>query len=348
MAVKTIEWVDGKVRIVDQTKLPEELVYLDISNVEVLGEAFRRLRIRGAPALGIAGAMGVALAAHGYRKDDGRGLARKVREAIAFLRSTRPTAINLFWALDRMERVVDKVEDEPVERIREKLLQEALTIMEEDRTICRRIGQNGAVLLPEEAAVLTHCNAGGLATSGYGTALGVIYAAVELGKKVKVYVDETRPLLQGSRLTAWELMESGVDVTVICDSVAGSLLKQGRVDCILVGADRVAENGDVANKIGTYTLAVLADKHDVPFYVAAPVSSFDFSLASGEEIPIEERSGEEVVEGFGMRTGPEGVDVYNPAFDVTPHGLVTAFVTERGVLFPPYEESMRTLRRKNC
>jgi len=187
-----------------------------------------------------------------------------------------------------------------------------------------------------------------LATSGYGTALGVIYAAVELGKKVKVYVDETRPLLQGSRLTAWELMESGVDVTVICDSVAGSLLKQGRVDCILVGADRVAENGDVANKIGTYTLAVLADKHDVPFYVAAPVSSFDFSLASGEEIPIEERSGEEVVEGFGMRTGPEGVDVYNPAFDVTPHGLVTAFVTERGVLFPPYEESMRTLRRKSC
>jgi len=347
MVVKTIEWIDGKIRIIDQTKLPEELVYLDIDDVEVLGEAIRKLRIRGAPAIGITGAMGVALAAHGYRESDGKELAQRVRKAISYLRKTRPTAVNLFWALDRMGRVVDKVENEPVEKMREKLLQEALALLEEDRSVCRRIGRNGARLLPQEAAVLTHCNAGGLATSGYGTALGVIYAAVEVGKKVKVYVDETRPLLQGSRLTAWELVGAGIEVTVICDSVAGFLMKQGRIDCILVGADRVTANGDVANKVGTYSLAVLAEKHGVPFYVVAPVSSFDFSLSSGEKIPIEERSGEEVVEGFGPRTGPEGVDVYNPAFDVTPHDLVTAFVTERGGLFPPYEDSLKTLQHKN-
>jgi len=346
MPVKTIEWIDGRIRIIDQTQLPGKLAYLDIRDIKVLGEAIQKLRIRGAPAIGIAGAMGVALAAQVYRGSERKGLIRNVKESIKFLRMTRPTAVNLFWALDRMEKVLDSVADEPVDEIRERLLQEAMTILEEDRQVCRRMGHHGASLIPEDATVLTHCNAGGLATADYGTALGVIYAAVEMGKRVKVYVDETRPLLQGSRLSAWELIQSGIDVTVICDSAAGFLMGQGRIDCILVGADRIAANGDVANKIGTYTLAVLAEKHDVPFYVVAPISTFDFILASGDKIPIEERSGEEVVQGFGLKTGPEGVDVYNPAFDITPHDFVTAFVTEKGVLHPPYEESLLFIQPK--
>lgn len=346
MPVKTIEWIDGRIRIIDQTQLPGKLAYLDIRDIKVLGEAIQKLRIRGAPAIGIAGAMGVALAAQVYRGSERKGLIRNVKESIKFLRMTRPTAVNLFWALDRMEKVLDSVADEPVDEIRERLLQEAMTILEEDRQVCRRMGHHGASLIPEDATVLTHCNAGGLATADYGTALGVIYAAVEMGKRVKVYVDETRPLLQGSRLSAWELIQSGIDVTVICDSAAGFLMGQGRIDCILVGADRIAANGDVANKIGTYTLAVLAEKHDVPFYVVAPISTFDFILASGDKIPIEERSGEEVVQGFGLKTGPEGVDVYNPAFDLTPHDFVTAFVTEKGVLHPPYEESLLFIQPK--
>lgn len=346
MPVKTIEWVDGRIRIIDQTQLPEKLAYLDIRDIRVLGEAIQKLRIRGAPAIGIAGAMGVALAAQEFRGSESKDLIRNVKESIEFLRMTRPTAVNLFWALDRMAKVLDSVADKPVDRIRERLLQEAMTIFEEDRQVCRLMGRNGASLIPEEATVLTHCNAGGLATADYGTALGVIYAAVEMGKSVKVYVDETRPLLQGSRLSAWELIQSGIDATVICDSAAGFLMRQGRIDCILVGADRIAGNGDVANKIGTYTLAVLAEKHNVPFYVVAPIATFDFSLGSGDKIPIEERSGEEVIQGFGMKTGPDGVDVYNPAFDLTPHELVTAFVTEKRVLYPPYEESLTVIQQK--
>lgn len=346
MPVNTIEWIDGKIRIIDQTQLPEKLAYLDIRDIRVLSEAIRKLRIRGAPAIGIAGAMGVALAAQEYPRNERKGLIRKVKESIATLKMTRPTAVNLFWALNRMEKVLDSVADKPVDKIRERLLQEAMTILEEDRQVCRQMGRHGASLIPEEATVLTHCNAGGLATADYGTALGVIYAAVEMGKSLKVYVDETRPLLQGSRLSAWELIQSGIDATVICDSVAGFLMRQGRIDCILVGADRIAANGDVANKIGTYTLSVLAEKHSVPFYVVAPISTFDFTLASGDKIPIEERSGEEVIQGFGMKTGPEGVDVYNPAFDLTPHDLVTAFVTEEGVLFPPFEDSLSVIQPK--
>ena len=345
MPVQTIAWVDGKVRMIDQTQLPERLVTVDIDDVDVLAEAIRVLRVRGAPAIGIAGAMGVALAARRYNEKDKDGLFETIREAISTLRSTRPTAVNLFWALERMERVSASLEDATVETIQDRLLQEALEILEEDRRVCRRMGRHGAELLPEEATVLTHCNAGGLATSGYGTALGVIYAAVEMGKTITVYADETRPLLQGSRLTAWELNESGVDVTVICDSAAGFLMKQGRIDCVLVGADRIAANGDVANKIGTYALAVLTAKHGIPFYVVVPVSSFDFSMPSGDAIPVEERSAAEVVAGFGQRTGPVGVDVYNPAFDVTPHELVSAVVTEAGVLFPPYSKSFEVLRR---
>jgi len=344
MPISTIQWIGGKVRIIDQLQLPEKLVYLDMGDFKVLGEAIQKLRIRGAPAIGIAGAMGVALAAHQYEDKNRKSYIENLRKAISYLRSTRPTAVNLFWALERMQRVVDSLREESVSTIKERLVEEALAILEEDRHVCRQIGQHGAYLLPQEAAVLTHCNAGALATADYGTALGIIYAAVDMGKKIKVYVDETRPLLQGSRLTAWELKASGIDVTLICDSAAGYLMKQGKVYCVLVGADRIAGNGDTANKIGTYTLAVLAKKHSIPFYVAAPVSTFDFSIPSGDGIPIEERESKEVSFGFGFRIGPENVDVYNPAFDVTPRDLITAFVTERGVLCPPYTESMKKLQ----
>ncbi len=344
MAVNTIQWVNGKIRIIDQTLLPEKLVYLDIDNVETLAEAIKNLKIRGAPAIGIAGAMGAALAAQICEKSDGKSLLREVEKSISYLAATRPTAVNLFWALERMKKLLISLENEQVSVIKDRLLSEALTVLDEDIKVCHQMGRNGASLLPEEATVLTHCNAGGLATSGYGTALGVIYAAKEMGKKIKVYSDETRPLLQGSRLTAWELKESGIDVTVLCDSSAGFLMEKKKIDCVLVGADRIAANGDTANKIGTYTLAVLAKEHSIPFYVVAPVSTFDFSLYSGEEIPIEERSPDEVINGFGVRTGPEGVNVYNPAFDVTPHNFITAFVTEQKVLYPPYKESIETLK----
>ncbi|MBN2029543.1 S-methyl-5-thioribose-1-phosphate isomerase [bacterium] len=347
MPVKTIEWLGGKIRIIDQTQLPEQLIYLTIDRVEELAEAIRNLRIRGAPAIGIAGAMGVALTAFQHTEEDKNRWIEKLISTIHILKETRPTAVNLFWALDRMRRLINSTEDESVETIRDRLVEEALSILEEDRQICRRIGKNGAALIPQEATILTHCNAGSLATADYGTALGVVYTAVESGKKVKVYADETRPLLQGSRLTAWELKESGIDVTVICDSAAGFLMEQKKIDCILVGADRIAANGDVANKVGTYTLAVLAQKHRIPFYVVAPLSSFDFSITSGDFIPIEERSGEEVVNGFETRTAPTGIRVYNPAFDITPHELVHAFVTEQKILYPPYIKSISDIFGKN-
>ncbi len=347
MVVRTIEWIDGKIRIIDQTKLPEKLIYLDIDRVEDLAEAIQRLKIRGAPAIGIAGAMGIALTAFHDESNNKKELYQNLKGAAERLRKTRPTAMNLFWALDRMEDVIHSVKNEPVEKIKEELIQEALSIFEEDRQVCRRIGQNGAALISQEATLLTHCNAGGLATADYGTALGVIYSAVKEGKKIKVYVDETRPLLQGSRLTAWELKEAGIPVTVICDSTAGFLMQQKKIDSIFVGADRIAANGDVANKVGTYTLAVLAQKNRVPFYVVAPISTFDLSLISGEHIPIEERSGDEVIRGFGIPTAPDGVQVYNPAFDITPHELIRAFVTERGILYPPYTESLLDISNKN-
>ncbi len=347
MPVQTIEWIDGKIKIIDQTQLPGQLNYITIDRVENLAEAIRNLRIRGAPAIGIAGAMGVALAAFQYRAEDKKGLVEKLTSTICILKETRPTAVNLFWALDRMKNLIDSLRGESVETIRNRLIWEAVSIFEEDRQLCRQIGQNGANLIPQEATILTHCNAGGLATADYGTALGVIYAAVESGKKVKVYADETRPLLQGSRLTAWELKRSGIDVTVICDSTAGFLMEQKKIDCVLVGADRIAANGDVANKVGTYTLAVLAQKHRIPFYVVAPLSSFDFSIPSGNHIPIEERAREEIVERFGTKTAPEGVPVYNPAFDVTPHKLVRAFVTEQEILYPPYKKSISNIFDKN-
>jgi methylthioribose-1-phosphate isomerase len=344
MPVKTIEWIDNEIRLIDQTLLPEKLVYLNINNIEVLAEAIRSLRIRGAPAIGIAAAMGVVLAARNFKGEDTNDLVREIDKSIEFLGATRPTAVNLFWALNRMKLVLSFHKDESIDQIRDFLQKEANQILDEDREICRQMGFNGAELLPQSATILTHCNAGGLATSEFGTALGVIYAAVEMGKEIKVYADETRPLLQGARLTAWELKESGIDVTVICDSASGFLMQQGKVDLIIVGADRIASNGDVANKVGTYSLAVLAEKHRIPFYVAAPISTFDFSIDSGSEIPIEQRSKEEVTIGFGKRTVPETVDVYNPAFDVTPNEFISAIVTEKGVLYPPFVDSIKKVK----
>ncbi len=346
MPVATLFWEEGVLRLIDQTRLPEEASYIECEDVETVAEAIESLRVRGAPAIGVAAAYGVVIAAQEAMSGGDDEGERRIRAAIKRLSETRPTAVNLFWALNRMEKVLDACPDSGAEAIRDRLLDEAQRIFEEDRQVCRRIGRNGADLLKDRATVLTHCNAGGLATADYGTALAVIYAALEEGKQVAVFADETRPLLQGSRLTAWELQQSGVDVTVICDSMAGTLLRQSRIDAIIVGADRIAANGDVANKIGTYGLAVLAREHRVPFHVAAPLSTIDMSLPNGEEIPIEERKPEEITRGFGRQTAPEGVKVYNPAFDVTPNAFVTSLITEKGVVRAPYEPVFRAWFRE--
>ena len=357
MPVETIRWTGDSARIIDQTKLPEELVYLDCQDVETMAEAIESLRIRGAPAIGIAAAYGVVLGVRDVSSGDTwEAFEQALNSSIDRLARTRPTAINLFWALDRMRRKAEignqgsvdegvltsglrpPTSGGVVEEGRRLLLEEAHRIFEEDRRICREMGKNGATLLEDGMTVLTHCNAGGLATADFGTALGVIYAAQVEGKTIRVFADETRPLLQGARLTAWELMQSGIEVTLICDDMAAWVMQQGKVDAVLVGADRIAANGDAANKIGTYGLAVLAKAHGIPFYVVAPVSTLDVSLDCGDQIPIEERKPEEVTCGFGRRTGPEGVHVYNPAFDVTPHRLVSAIISERGIAREPYRE----------
>ena len=341
MPVPTIEWADRCARIIDQTRLPAEYILLDIHDVETMAEAIQSLRVRGAPAIGVAGAFGVVLSIRTHLGKHPDEFIQAVYKDIQTLSETRPTAVNLFWALDRMKTLFDALSNEPQDVIDSALLAEALDILREDQEICRQMGRNGAALIPNEATILTHCNAGGLATADYGTALGVIYAAKDMGKKIKVYADETRPLLQGARLTAWELFQSKIDVTVICDSVGGSLMRAGKIDCVIVGADRIAANGDAANKIGTYHLAVLADYHKVPFYVAAPVSTIDFTLKSGEGIPIEERSRDEVAFGFGKKTVPPHVPVYNPAFDVTPNTLITALITEKGVIRYPLDSPLK-------
>ena len=341
MSVQTIKWVGDALRIIDQTWLPIEQVYLDCRNLETVAQAIEHLRVRGAPAIGIAAAYGVVVASMETDTDDLDVFRTQMTSAMDRLARTRPTAVNLFWALDRMGRVLEECQEKTVPEMRRLLLDEADRIFEEDRTICRCIGRNGAPLLKDGGIVLTHCNAGGLATADYGTALAVIYAACEQGKRIRVYADETRPLLQGSRLTAWELMQSGVDVTIICDNAAATLMKRRRVDGVIVGADRIAANGDVANKIGTYGLAILAKEHGIPFYVAAPISTLDMQRSSGEEIPIEERGAEEITEGFGRRTAPHDVRVFNPAFDVTPNTLVSAIISEKGVARAPYGEVLR-------
>jgi methylthioribose-1-phosphate isomerase len=327
--------------------LPAELLYLDCPDVPTVWEAIKVLRVRGAPAIGCAAAFGAVLGARSGLASGLDGVVASLRAASSSLRSSRPTAVNLFWALDRMERAAEAIASEthdPLDLL-DRLLAEAQAIRDEDAAMCRAIGRHGAGLLADGSGVLTHCNAGGLATSEYGTALAVIYAAAEQGKTLRVYADETRPLLQGARLTAWELSQKGIPVTVICDNMAAQVMREGRVQAVVVGADRIAANGDAANKIGTYGVAVLAQAHGVPFYVAAPSSTFDLALPDGSAIPIEQRDAAEITHGFGRATAPEGVEVYNPAFDVTPARLIAGIITERGLIAPVTEDRVRSLLR---
>jgi methylthioribose-1-phosphate isomerase len=338
--VETIEWTEAGVVMIDQTRLPREERYVTCHSYEEVAEAIRSMVIRGAPAIGVAAAMGIAL---GVSQADARDLAAQFEKICDTLARTRPTAVNLFWAIERMKRVYTESSALPLPRLRQRLISEAQQIRLEDIAINEAIGRNGAALVPDGKTVLTHCNAGALATAGYGTALGVIRAAVSAGKKIDVFADETRPFLQGSRLTVWELQQDGIPATLITDNMAGHFLKSGRIGCVVVGADRIAGNGDVANKIGTYSLAVLAKENGIPFFVAAPISTLDLTLESGDQIPIEQRAASEVTHVFGVQVAPDGTAVQNPAFDVTPSRYVTAIITERGVARAPYGESLRAL-----
>ena len=348
---KTVEWTGTSVRIIDQTALPGRLRYLELSSAQDVAEAIRTMRIRGAPAIGVVAALGVALSVRGQAEAGtrkrliGAGAVRtRALRAIELLRSTRPTAVNLSWALERMLAVVGDAKGSRGQCVEETLLSEALSILDEDRELCRRIGRNGARLLKDGATVLTHCNAGALATAGMGTALAAIYVAASEGKRVHVIADETRPLFQGARLTAWELVSQKIDVTVVCDSAAAWLMKEGKVDCVMVGADRVARNGDLANKVGSYSLAIVAKEHGVPFYVACPYSTIDDSIADGSGIPLEERGEEEVRLVAGKKMVPDEARVYNPAFDIVPHEYVTAIITEKDVITRPFAGKIRAAR----
>lgn len=327
MKFKNLERIGSKLRIIDQTRLPQELEYLEFDDYKGIVDAIKCLKVRGAPAIGIAAAYGLAVAMQHRGEFDLEYLEKVALE----FKNARPTAVNLAWAV---ERVIGRAKSSKITSINGLLTllwEEAEAIHEEDATMCRAIGQNGAVLIKDGDSILTHCNAGALATGGIGTALGIVYTCHEQGKKLKIYADETRPLLQGARLTTWELMQEGIDVTLICDNTSGMLMRQGKIDHVIVGADRIAKNGDVANKIGTYSVAVLARENQVPFYVAAPYSTFDDNIEKGDDIIIEERASEEVTEGFGRRTAPDGVKVYSPAFDITPQELVSFYITDKGV-----------------
>jgi methylthioribose-1-phosphate isomerase len=344
LSVAWIGELDGCLRLIDQTVLPERLTYIDCHSPETVWEAIQQLRVRGAPAIGVAAAYGLCLACQTLPLADPETRLKALRQAVDYLASSRPTAVNLSWALERMFAVAESLPASASQtELRQRLLDEARQIHAEDVASCRAIGRIGADLIADGASVLTHCNTGGLATSEYGTALSIVFTAHDLGKRVQVYADETRPLLQGARLTAWELVQHGVPVTLICDSMAAQVLREGRVQAVLVGADRIAANGDTANKIGTYGLAVLARAHGVPFYVAAPTSTFDLQLESGERIPIEQRATTEVTHGFGRATAPDGVSVYNPAFDVTPAEYIAAIVTERGLVQPVSAAAIRRM-----
>ena len=336
--IETIEWTPAGVVMIDQTRLPLETAFVTCRNYVEVADAIRTMIIRGAPAIGVAAAMGVAIGV--LQSENPAADMPLICETLA---KTRPTAVNLFWAIDRMKKVFASVKHLSVPAIRERMIDEASQIRKEDIAINRAIGKNGAPLVPDGKTVLTHCNAGALATAGFGTALGVIRAAVEAGKKIDVFADETRPFLQGARLTAWELQRDGIDTTLITDNMAGHFLKSGRIGCVVVGADRIAANGDVANKVGTYSVAVLAKENNVPFYVAAPISTLDLTLKSGDLIPIEERASKEVTQVQGVQIAPDGIRVANPAFDVTPARYVSGIITERGVARAPYEESLREL-----
>ncbi|MBW7996408.1 MAG: S-methyl-5-thioribose-1-phosphate isomerase [Candidatus Glassbacteria bacterium] len=346
MVVETITWLGnapgGRVKLIDQTLLPGEEVYLERSDYRDIADDIRRLAVRGAPAIGVAGALAVVLGMQGGTALAPAAFRARLAEVRDELAGTRPTAVNLFWAIDRVKRVADNLDRKtPSAEILSALEREAVGIMRQDRELCRAIGEHGAPLVADSSRVLTHCNAGALATAGIGTALAVIYVATEQGRHPSVWVDETRPLLQGARLTAWELTRAGVPATLICDNMSASLMAAGKVDMVITGADRIAANGDTANKIGTYGVACLAERHDVPFYVAAPFSTFDLEIPDGSRIPIEQRDPAEVTAPRGVQFAPEGMDVFNPAFDVTPAELIAGIITDKGVLRPPYTESIR-------
>jgi len=343
--IKTVEWTEEGVVMIDQRLLPGEEIYPVFRTYQEVAEAIREMVVRGAPAIGVAAAMGVALGVRDSRADDVEGLSVELEQICQVLAATRPTAVNLFWAIERMREHFHRLRSQGAspDRLRQGLVEEARAVHQEDIAANRSMGRYGASLIPETATVLTHCNAGALATAGYGTALGVIRAAVEAGKKVAVYADETRPFLQGARLTAWELHHDAIPVTLITDNMAGHFMQRGKIDCVVVGADRIAANGDVANKIGTYSVAVLARENGIPFYVAAPISTLDLTMESGQSIPIEERSTREVTHVREVALAPAGIEVANPAFDVTPHRYVDAIITERGIARPPFVESLRQL-----
>ena len=339
--VPTVQWHEGAVRLLDQSRLPETVAFLDCHDVDSVAAAIRDLKVRGAPAIGVTAAMGVALGAQLVTASDYEPFNKELLAICERLAATRPTAVNLFWAIERMKGKLSALRGEPVAAIKAGLLKESQAILEEDIALCKAMGRHGAELIQQGQTILTHCNAGALATAGYGTALGVIRAAWEQGKHIHVIADETRPVLQGARLTAWELMQDNIPVTLITDNMAGSMMRQGKIQLCIVGADRIAANGDVANKIGTYSVAVLAKAHGIPFYVAAPYSTIDLKTRSGSDIPIEQRNAQEVTTIHGSRpVAPTGVSVYNPAFDVTPAELITGIITERGV-FTPQELAQR-------
>lgn len=344
--IKTIEYVDGVVRMIDQTRLPLEKVFVDCKTIEDVGQAIRTMIIRGAPAIGVAAALGVSLGADKIEASSFDEFYSIMEKQCDKLGKARPTAVNLAWAINRMKQLAKSSKSLSISQLKIRLKEEALTILTEDIGINKAMGQHGQALVENENVILTHCNAGALATAGFGTALGVIRASMNAGKNIRVLANETRPFLQGARLTAWELKEDNIPVKLITDSMCGFFMKNKKVDLVVVGADRIAANGDVANKIGTYMVAVLAKENNIPFYVAAPVSTLDLSLASGDEIPIEERSAEEVVSINKVRVAPEGIEVAHPAFDITPNRLVTAIITEEGIAHPPFTESLKIMAQK--
>jgi len=343
---QTLEWTERGVRFLDQTKLPTEEVYVTCTTYQEVADVIRNMVVRGAPAIGVAAGMGIALGVRNSKAETTGELKREFAQVCEAIGKTRPTAVNLFWAIRRMQQKFELLEARPVAEIKQALVEEAERMHAEDIAVNHAMGSHGAALMPASGGVLTHCNAGALATAGYGTALGVIRRAVEQGKKIHVYADETRPFLQGARLTAWELVKDGIPTTVISDNMSGAMMRQGKISAVVVGADRIAANGDVANKIGTYTVAVLAKEHGIPFYVAAPTSTVDLETADGSKIPIEQRNAAEVTHIAGKAITPEGVGIENPAFDVTPASYVTAIVTEHGIATAPYVESLGNLVRR--